>query len=273
MNVPANWSNNRMIIDARKWWGWIRWYTSAPGIRQLTMRVQYFGYSVKCPYCGWRGREFYPHPEPHPRKNAYCPRCFAKERHRLLRLYLGRMMNIESGAPTILEIAPGPYSVRYFSNLPRVRYITFDLESPIAMARADIGRLPLPDDAFDVVICYHVLEHISDDIGAMAELYRVLKPTGILLVQVPIITEVTEEDPEIVDPLERLRRYGQDDHVRNYGLDFYDRLHSSGFIVRHDDFASRLSPAEISRYGLDSQELITCCSVNKLIVGENYPSS
>lgn len=251
------------LSTLRKSWGLFRWYTSMPGIRQLAMRIQYLGFNVECPYCGWRGKAFYPNPEPHPRPNAYCPRCFAKERHRLLYLYLEREMEISiSEEMTVLEIAPGLYSIRHFSNLPHIRYITADLESDLAQCHADICCLPLPSETFDLVICYHVLEHIPDDRAVMVEFHRILKRGGVMLVQVPIVCEVTEEDPTVTDPQERLRRFGQDDHVRNYGLDFYDRLNSVGFDVRNSDFAARLSPGEILRYGLDPDELIIVCTAH-----------
>lgn len=253
------------LFRMRKYWGQFRWYTSVPGIRQLLTRLKYLGSAVECPYCGWKGRAFYPHPEPHPRPNAYCPKCYAKERHRLMLLYLERNLDINNRMLTILEIAPGPYSIRFFSSFPNIRYFTIDLESSLAMCLADIGHLPLPDHTFDLVICYHVLEHIQDDRGAMAELYRVLKHHGTLLVQVPILGEITDEAPDVTDPQERLRRFGQDDHVRTYGLDFNDRLRNTGFIVNLSDFAAHLAPEEVRLYGLDPHEMITACTVKEQI--------
>ncbi len=65
----------------------------------------------------------------------------------------------------------------------------------------------------------------------MREFYRVLKNDGWALLTVPITAEVTFEDPSITDPGERLRLFGQDDHVRRYGKDFIDRLREAGFHV------------------------------------------
>src|SRR5262249_12426105 len=77
----------------------------------------------------------------------------------------------------------------------------------------------------------HVLEHVPDDRRAMREFYRVLKPGGWAILLVPITVERTFEDPAVVDPAERLRLFGQEDHVRRYGPDYGDRLSEAGFAV------------------------------------------
>ncbi len=53
------------------------------------------------------------------------------------------------------------------------------------VAQADVTKLPFADGSFDVVICSEVLEHIEDNRTAVAELVRVLKPGGDLVVTVP----------------------------------------------------------------------------------------
>ena len=105
-----------------------------------------------------------------------------------------------------------------------MEYVSADLDSPLAMANVDITDLPFDDESFDLILCSHVLEHVHDDRLAMRELRRVLKPDGWALLLVPISADVTFEDPSIVRPSDRLRLFGQADHVRRYGPDYVDRL-------------------------------------------------
>lgn len=152
-----------------RFWGMLRWYTSPSGFDQVTTRVRHVGWTVQCPFCGWRGNSYYPHPQPHPRPNAVCPRCGSKERHRLLFLYLKEWTDLFRRPLRVLEIAPGPYSLRLSRMLSKTVYVTLDYESPLAMLRGDIADLPFAKRCFDLVICYHVLEHVADDHRAMAE--------------------------------------------------------------------------------------------------------
>jgi SAM-dependent methyltransferase len=130
------------------------------------------------------------------------------------------------------------------------RYVTTDLEPAGVDLTLDITALDLPDASFDAVVCVHVLEHVPDDAAAMRELHRVLRPGGWGVVQVPILRDVTDEDPAVTDPAERLRRFGQADHVRTYGRDFADRLQAAGFDVDVVRFRDELTARERRRYGL-----------------------
>jgi SAM-dependent methyltransferase len=126
-------------------------------------------------------------------------------------------------------------------------YVTADLE-PGADLQLDLQALDLPGASFDVVLCVHVLEHVPDDAAALRELHRILKPGGWGVIQVPILRETTDEDPSLTDPAERLRRFGQEDHVRIYGRDFAGRLEAAGFELDVQHF--RPPPREVARYGL-----------------------
>jgi SAM-dependent methyltransferase len=119
----------------------------------------------------------------------------------------------------------------HLKKIPGLDYVSADLASPHAMRKIDITSMDLPDNSFDIVLCSHVLEHVPEDRKAMQEIFRILKPGGWGLIQVPISGETTLEDPTITDPRERERLYLQDDHVRLYGMDLKDRLIQTGFVV------------------------------------------
>jgi SAM-dependent methyltransferase len=162
----------------------------------------------------------------------------------------------------MLHFAPEQWFQQQFLKLPNLDYISTDLEAPHAMVKMDITRITYPDDSFDVILCNHVLEHIPDDLKAMRELHRVLKPGGWAILQVPLEPDldVTYEDPSIVDPEERFKAFKQQDHVRLYGRDFKDRLENSGFHVTVDDYVRQFSKEEIDRYGLMESEDIYFCT-------------
>jgi predicted SAM-dependent methyltransferase len=110
-------------------------------------------------------------------------------------------------------------------------YLSIDLMSASAMENMDITNLRLEDSRFSLVWCSHVLEHIENDRKAMAELFRVLRPSGLAVIMVPIYGATTYENPEIKSPAERLEHFKQEDHVRLYGLDIVNRLQETGFKV------------------------------------------
>ena len=114
------------------------------------------------------------------------------------------------------------------------------------------------DECFDLIICNHVLEHIEDDKSALNEIYRVLKYNGISFLQVPINLkrEKTFEDPSIKSKIEREEFYGQYDHVREYGLDFKDRVEQAGFKVEMLNYSTKISKDLIIKYGLLKNDLI-----------------
>ncbi|MDA2918280.1 class I SAM-dependent methyltransferase [Desulfobacterota bacterium AH_259_B03_O07] len=113
-----------------------------------------------------------------------------------------------------------------------------------------------------MILCFYVLEHVEDDRKAMKELFRVLKPGGWAILQVPIFQDraATFEDPSIISPEERESVFGKKDHVRIYGLDFKDRLECSGFKVFVDNYVSTLNPEVVKRCGLDPTEKIFFCT-------------
>ena len=181
-----------------------------------------------------------------------CPHCGSRQRHRHLWLWLERHTRLldPAGRERLLHFAPEAGLQERLRRMLGDRYVTTDLEPGGVDLVLDITALDLEDASFDVVLCVHVLEHVPDDAAAMRELRRVLRPGGWGVVQVPILREVTDEDPGITDPAERLRRFGQADHVRMYGRDFADRLRAAGLEPDIVAFRDELTRAERRRYGL-----------------------
>lgn len=196
------------------------------------------------------------------RNNVLSPSTLSLERHRLLWLYLKNETNFFSAKHHVLHFAPEQCFLKRFKNLTNIEYTTTDLESPIADIKADICNLPFKDESYDVILCNHVLEHIPDDTKAMQELFRVLKPGGFGVFQIPqdLSREITFEDDSITDKKERAKIFGQYDHVRVYGRDYFNKLRKIGFKVDEIDYTKQLSDAEITKYCLAKGEIIPVVS-------------
>ncbi len=158
-------------------------------------------------------------------------------------------------------MAPEQCFLPIFRKQPNLEYTTADLYSPIADVKADICNLPFDDNSFDVVFCNHVLEHITDDTKAMQELYRVLKPGGMGIFQIPqdLSRATTFEDDSITDQKERAKIFGQYDHVRVYGRDYFDKLRSIGFKVDEVDYTKKIAPEMVERFCLAKGEILPVC--------------
>ena len=195
------------------------------------------------------------------RSKVLCPKCNSLERHRLQWLYLRQKSSIFDSEFTLLHIAPETVFYDEFSNIKSLIYTGVDQEPQKRgllgkIDKGDVLDLKYEDESFDGIICNHVLEHVPDDQKAMRELFRVLKPNGFAILQVPMSSsEVTDEVLSITSPEERTKRFGQYDHVRLYGKDYKQRLESVGFTVTVDDFVrSNFSNEEIKKYGLAKSE-------------------
>lgn len=203
-------------------------------------------------------RTFLPYGYGEQRNNVLSPSTLSLERHRLLWLYLKEETDFFSASKSVLHFAPEQCFLNRFRALKNLDYTTTDLESPIADVKADICNLPFKDNNYDIILCNHVLEHIPDDTKAIQELYRVMKPGGYGVFQIPqdLGLATTFEDDTITDKAERAKIFGQYDHVRIYGRDFFDKLRSFGFTVEEVDFTSSLTDAEITKYCLAKGEVI-----------------
>jgi len=201
---------------------------------------------------------FLPYGYGNQRNNVLSPSTLSLERHRLLWLYLKNETDFFSARKKVLHFAPEQCFLKRFQKLENLQYTTTDLNSPIADIKADICNLPFSDNSFDIILCNHVLEHIPDDSKAMQELFRVMKPNGYGIFQVPqdLRREQTFEDDTITDKKERAKIFGQYDHVRIYGRDYFDKLRSIGFKVEEIDYTSNFSEEEIKKFSLAKGEII-----------------
>ncbi|WP_339702358.1 methyltransferase domain-containing protein [uncultured Marixanthomonas sp.] len=209
-------------------------------------------------------RKFLPYGYEKVRENVLAPGTLSLERHRLCWLYLKNETSFFSSKLKVLHFAPEQAFYKRFRKMKNLEYTTTDLNSPIADVKADICNLPFEDNEFDFIICNHVLEHIPDDTKAMQELYRILAPGGTAILQIPLENdrETTFEDDSITDPKERAKIFGQYDHVRIYGMDYFDKLDSVGFSVQALDYTKAFSEEEINTYRLAEGELLPVCKKN-----------
>jgi SAM-dependent methyltransferase len=191
-------------------------------------------------------------------ENYGCPFCRSNDRERHLFLYFDRLKlweNLQGGH--VLHCAPEQNLSERIKTCMLESYLMVDLypKNP-EIQSMDIMNIPYSSDSFDFVICNHVLEHVANDRKALSEIYRVLKPGGLAILQTPFSATLTctFEDPGISTEQLRLNLYGQEDHVRLYGMDFFKRLQTAGLrikLCRHHDLAGT---SEASYYGMNPKE-------------------
>ena len=225
------------------------------------LKIFMYGNKYTDPIDGNTFRAFLPYGYNKVRNNALSPSTYSLERHRLLWLYLRNETSFFNDKLKVLHFAPESALMNRFKKLKNLSYDTIDLNSPIADIKADICNLPFLNNSYDFILCNHVLEHIIDDNKAMGELYRVLKKNGIGIFQVPIDynRDTTYEDFSVKNIKERKKLFGQYDHVRIYGLDFFDRLQKAGFKVEKCEYTSKFSKEDIFKYCLPIKEIIPVC--------------
>ncbi|HSI70037.1 MAG TPA: methyltransferase domain-containing protein [Gillisia sp.] len=235
----------------------IRFSYLAKPFLQLFLR----GNKYEDPIDGKTFRKFLPYGYEKQRENVLSPSTLSLERHRLLWLYLKNETDLFRAKLRVLHFAPEQAFYKRFRNLKNIDYTTTDLNSPLADVKADICDLPFEDNAFDFILCNHVLEHIPDDTRAMQELLRVLAPGGTAILQIPqdLSREITFQDDSITSREERAKIFGQYDHVRVYGRDYFEKLRTIGFEVEEVDYTSALTASQIDRYRLAKGEIIPVC--------------
>lgn len=218
-----------------------------------------------CPVCG-EFSEFLPFGII-PRDHAQCPHCRSLERHRFTFLLFKRYENLLNKNISLLHFAPEPIFYKYFDNKMNIDYFPVDFNptqyesTNIKICqKVNMEDIPYDDYRFDIIYNSHVLEHVPDDIKAMKELYRVLKKEGICIISVPMSkSPKTLEEPQYNSPELREKYYGQEDHLRRYGLDFKERLESVGFKVdeiKPIDVVDNILEKKL--YGLSNSSIFVC---------------
>lgn len=194
--------------------------------------------------------------------NTRCPNCGSVDRARLLALFFKLRTDAFNRKTDILHISPNKSIANFLCENSNINQVVGVLEpdgfkeyNPI---KIDIQKMNLSDNQFDIVICCHVIEHVDDDDSAMREIYRVLKPKGFAVHQVPLALNLkkTLEDKTLKTDKERKIAHGQVDHVRLYGMDYFDKLQKAGFrVIRDNPFDNKwLSEKEIEKHRLDRIE-------------------
>lgn len=199
------------------------------------------------------------------RDRALCSNCRSLERHRMQWQFIMKETDIfKRGVKLrILHVAPEAILFQKFTNFGQHEYIGIDLDPSKRnlsgrILKQSVTKIKFRTDYFDVVIANHVFEHVLDDDEAIKEVHRVMKPGGVGLLDTPVDYNVKEtyEDQSIVDPEDREREFGQYDHVRMYGTDFFDKLRSAGLRVNVIDYSNHIFPLKRWLMSLDKTPLI-----------------
>ena len=209
--------------------------------------IPFQGNRFECPVCGSHLNKFIELKQ----SDTLCPVCGSLPRHRRLWSFLKDNTELKG---RLLHFSPSRALWRVLRQIPELDYQTTDYEaSAFAQHRYDITGLPLEDNRFDLIICFHVLEHIPEDKKAMKELFRILKPGGKVLIQTPFKDGTIYEDASIISPEDRLRHFGQADHVRVYSVEgLKGRLEKAGFRVEVFQFEEQPD----NRHGFKKEEVL-----------------
>ncbi len=203
----------------------------------------------------WTGSDF---------DNFWCPFCRSHDRERHLILFFEKLgfWDRLAGA-AILHFAPEKRLAIRIEACRPARYVKGDLvPAREGVEKMDVTAIPYAADTFDWVLCNHVLEHVPDDARALREIYRVLKPGGTAILQTPYasgLAKTLEDAAEIDTDEKRVEFYGQEDHIRLYGRDLFDRIRAAGFALelkRHDEC---LPDVDAQRFGVNRDEPLFLC--------------
>jgi SAM-dependent methyltransferase len=230
----------------------LRTYYRSLKFLSRSVRRAFGKFPRECPLCGYHGK-FLGYGYPYV-CDIYCPRCGSLERHRLLCM-AERERQFFTGKD-VLHFAPEVAVRRLILEGQPKSYVTADLFASGVDRKENIEALTIAEKSFDVVVCLHVLEHV-DDRAAVAELYRVLRPGGLLIAMFPICEgwDETFEDSSKSTREDRLLYFGQHDHARFFGRDARQRLAQPGFVVEE---VTAVEPY-VARYGLTRGEKVFVC--------------
>ena len=191
-------------------------------------------------------------------KQFTCPKCYSHDRERHLFLYFQKLGLISKlHKSDILHFAPEPEFGKIIGAQQPRRYVKCDLfPNALDIEKVDITNIPFDSNSFDFVFANHVMEHVGEDIKALSELFRILKKGGLAILQTPYSKKLmsTWSDPGINNDFAKLNAYGQEDHVRLYGSDIFDRFQSTGFVSRVCFHNKVLQEIDAVRFGVNIQE-------------------
>lgn len=187
-----------------------------------------------------------------------CPKCESNDRERHLILFFQRT-RVAQFIPksNTLHFAPERSFAAYIAGLAPRSHVKADLfPSAPDVQKVDMLNMEFPDHSFDIVIANHVLEHVTDYAKALCEIRRVLRPGGLAILQTPFSAMLsnTFEDKGIQSRSAREFAYGQDDHVRLFGNDIFERFSKAGFIARVTSHESALADVDADIYGVNRRE-------------------
>ncbi len=220
-------------------------YSIEPSLRYI-WSIFYSGHKYNCNICNAQLSHFISFSN----GELMCPRCGSLRRSRRLFILINKYLDTSS---EVLHFSPERSLSSRLRKQLGDKYITSDFAGEFrADKHFDLRRTSEPDSKYGLIICYHVLEHIEEDAEAIHELYRILKPGGVCLVQTPFREGEILEDFSITTPEGRTEAFGQWDHVRVYSADgLAERLREAGFRVDIQAF-----PADGSDLGLIDGEKV-----------------
>ena len=217
----------------------------------------YIGKSKKCPCCEKSYRKFLSYAN---RKNAMCPRCASLERHRLLYLYLRKEAFLLNKNKKVIHFAPEYPLQKKLKKIFGKNYLSTDIDHPEAMLHADITKIPLENNSFNLILCNHVLQEIPNDKKAIKEIFRILTKNGIAIITVPENKRITKtfENQGEKDDKDRAKLYGYYGARRIYGKDFVKRLENAGFKVEVINYIEEFNKKDIEKCGLIPENIYLC---------------
>lgn len=202
------------------------------------------------------------------RANAQCSNCMSLERHRFLYHAYKKFLPETLEHKKILHMAPEKCIYDFFKQYKNVDYTAIDL-SPERytfcpeIIKADLLNLSFPSKTFDIILSNHVLEHLIDEELFFRSMHKILKDDGVLFLTIPMFYDLKEtfEDNTITTDEGRIEKFGQNDHVRAYGQDAYQRFVSKYPFLKFEKFDNK----NVSKWVMKKESLMkdTCFVVTK----------